>query len=151
MNEIKKLRKEFNDRLDALEKKQNIDWIDKILKHLQNKLLYDDYLVVVAFISDITRRDEIINYKKYSGKSILTWIIQAVADILNEGRDLSKWIEFYKSKKLNFIYKSEILEELYCIGSIKFHPDIINQAQSILENLNGINMLKMYFEVDNEE
>jgi len=149
MNEIEKLRKEFNDRLDALEKKQNIDWVNKILTHLEYELSHNDCGKVKCFLFNKTHF-ETFSYKKYFIKTVLTWIIQAVADILNDGKDVSRnWYEIYFNRaksKFSSFFSNDLI-----IGMIKFHPDIIDEAQSILENLNGINILKMYFEVDNEE
>jgi len=148
MNEIEKLRKEFNDRLDALEKNQNGDWVEKILKHLENKCLYfPDYFRVKKIL---LRELDLNQYEKYYKKTVLTWIIQAVADILNEGRDISKdWSEFYL--KNGVINKMSHYNSYYFLGAVKFDLSVIDQAQSILENLNRINILKMYFEVGNEK
>ncbi len=150
MNEIEKLRKEFNDRLDALEKKQNIDWVNKILTHLEDKISDDSLRFIKDFLDNCYSYDDINDIGIYYAKSVLTWIIQAVADILNKGKDVSRnWYEIYFNRAKSE-FSSSFSNDLI-IGMIKFHPDIIDEAKSILENLNRINILKMYFEVDNEK
>ena len=128
-------------------KSNNEEWKDKILEELNHWIIFQDLKNVKILLTG----GYMLLCQEYYKHFYLSLIIQSVANILNEEPiDWKNWDQekfyfyySYDNNEIEFNYYTHINE-----GHIYFTKNAIEKANEILTNLNGLNILKMYFGVE---
>jgi hypothetical protein len=141
--DLKELEKEQVEK-EQVEKENNIDWSERITNKLNNELPTADYICCYNLLKKKTT-----NGYGYYNKARLKWIIQACADLLNTEK-----IDWNDTNKLKFCFcynhdiKIMIDRAFYTENQQNIYFDSkehIKQAKEILSNLNGVNVLELYY------